>query len=429
MIRRLTQLALVLVTISGAWLLRPVPTEAGLDLGVEPAPPTFVGCVGRVERDLTSMIAIGSVVRGDVVATLAAPGDAMRSVASVDVAGGAGLSMGDDLGAAGTVAALVEMPTSDAAAAVVVSRESAAAAAGCTPASTGTLVVLGGSTNTGETLDLVLTNPYAGDAVVSVSSSSETGVDSATEIASILVPTRTTVVRPLETLLTLRQSLTVRLEVQRGAIHAALVQAGSDDVAVFEGVEPAQDWWLPSLAVRGSSNRLVIANTSPVPVDVVVDTYEGGTVTEAALQGVVEARSQIEVPVTDLVDGPAGFRVSSDGSVVAGLVVDGESTRGLTPGTTLSTEWLIPGSSSLGSARIWVLNPGEVEAELVLQPLMAGAPAQAVTVPTGAVAGVTLEPGGAGYLIRSTSEIAVFWSSRQVGFALATGHPLAVAAE
>jgi hypothetical protein len=290
-------------------------------------------------------------------------------------------------------------------------------------------VVLGGSTNTGETLELVLTNPYAADAVVSVSSSSEAGEDSATEIASILVPARSTVVRQLETLLTLRQSLAVRMEVQRGAIHAALIQVGSGDVAVFEGVEPAQDWWLPSLVVRDSSNRLVVANTSPVPVDVVIDTYQNGTVTEAALATTVEARSQIDLPVSEFAEGPVGLRVSSDGPVVTGLVVDGEATRGLTPGTTLSTEWVIPGSASLGPARVWVLNPGEVEAELVLQPLLPGAAAQATTVPADTVAGISVEPGGAGYLIRSTSEVAVFWSARLEGFAVATGYPLAGVAE
>jgi hypothetical protein len=423
-IRRLIQLALVLATFAGAWLLRPVPTEAGLDLGPEPAPPAFVGCVGLAERDLSSLIAIGSVVRGDVVTTLAAPGDVARSVVSIDAAGGASLSM-DDIGAAGVVGALVEMTTADAAAAVVVGQDSVAAAASCTPASTGTLVVLGGSTNTGETLELVLTNPYAADAVVSVTSSSEVGEDSATEIASLLVPARSTVVRPLQTLLTLRQSLSVRMEVQRGAIHAALVQVGSGDLAVFEGVEPAQDWWLPSLVAAESSNRLVVVNTSPVAVDVVIDTYQNGTVVEAAFSSVIEARSQLDLPVGDLAEGPVGLRVSSDGPVVAGLVVDGEATRSLTPGTTLSTEWVIAGSSSTGDPRVWVLNPGEVEAELVLQPLLPGAPAQATTVPADAVAAVPIEPGGAGYLIRSTSEIAVFWSTRQVGLALATGHPLA----
>ncbi len=429
MIRRLIQLALVLATISGAWLLRPVPTEAGLDLGLEPAPPAFVGCIGWVDRDLASSVLIGSVVRGDVLATLVAPGDPAQVVVSVDPAGGAVFSMGDEIGAAGIVGALAEMPTSDAGATVLSTREAAAAASSCTAPSTGTLVAVGGSTNTGETLDLVLTNPYAADAVVSVSSSSEAGEDSATEIASILVPARTTVVRGLETLLTLRQSLSVRMEVQRGAIHGALVQGSEGDVSIIEAVEPAQDWWVPSLLVAEATSRVVIANSSVVPVDILVDVYEGGTFTEGAFEGVVEARSQLEISVDEFADGPAGFRVSSDGPIVVGLVVDGVTSRAATPGTTLSTEWILAGSGSLDSARAWVLNPGEVEAELILQPLTPGLPAQAATVPADAVVAVVVDPGGAGYLIRSTSEIAVFWSGRQVGLALATGHPLAGVAE
>ncbi len=429
MIRRLIQIALVLVTVSSAWLLRPVPTEAGLDRGVEPAPESFVGCIGWVDRDLSSSILIGSVVRGDILATLVAPGEAVEAVAPVDPAGGASVSMGGDIGAAGIVGALAEMPTSDASAAVVATREEAAAAASCTAPSTGTLVAVGGSTNTGETLDLVLTNPYAADAVVSVSSSSEAGEDSATEIASILVPARTTVVRGLETLLTLRQSLAVKMEVQRGAVHAALVQGSPTDISIIEAVEPAEDWWVPSLLVTESDSRLVIANTSAVPVDIVVDIFEAGSVTEGALSEVVDARSQLEIPVNELVGGAAGFRVSSDGPIVVGLVVEGATSRAATPGTTLSTEWLLPGSGSLASTRAWVFNPGEVEADLIVQPLTPGAPAQAATVPADAAVSVVVDEGGAGYLFRSTSEIAVFWSGRQVGFALATGHPLAVVSE
>ena len=109
-------------------------------------------------------------------------------------------------------------------------------------------MAIGGSTMSGETLDLVMTNPYAVDAVVWCGSSSENGDDSASEIASMLVPAGGTVVREqVSRCLPLRQSLSVRLDPQRGAVHAALLQTTSVDDIVVEGVPLAQDWWIPVL--------------------------------------------------------------------------------------------------------------------------------------------------------------------------------------
>lgn len=428
MTRRLVQITLVVVGFVGALLLRPAAAEAPLDLGVEQAPPAYLGCFGRVEQSLASTIHVGSVIRGGVLATLVASGSDSALDAAIDPAGGVVVDFAG-LGAAGVSGALVELPTSDAAAATVLSRDQASAVAACTPASTELLLVAGGSTATGETLDLVLVNPYAADAVVSIGSSSESGEDSATEIASVLVPARATVVRQLESLLSLRQSLSVRMEVQRGAIHAALLQESGGDVAISEAVAPAQDWWLPSLLVRDATSRLVVSTASPLPADIQIDVSSAGTVTEAVYSGTVEARSQLDIPVADLGEGPLGLRVSADGPIVATLVVDGEGTRAITPGTTLSTEWIVPGSGAYTEARLWVFNPGEVEAEMTLQPLAPGLAARAATVPADSAIGVPIEQAGAGYLVRSTSEVAVFWSVRVGGLALGTGHPLSVLTE
>jgi hypothetical protein len=220
----------------------------------------------------------------------------------------------------------------------------------------------------------------------------------------------------------------MRMEVQRGAIHAALIQSSGGDVSAVEAVEPSQDWWLPSLVVPETEARVVVVNPSPVPVDITIDVYAAGTTTEAVYQGSIEARSQIDIPIIDLVDGPAGLRISSDGPVVAGLVVDGETARAATPGTTLSTEWVVAGSGSLDS-RVWVFNPGEVEAELILQPLAPDSAAQAATVPPDAAVVIRVQQGGAGYLVRSTSEISVLWSGHQGGLALASAWPVASVGE
>lgn len=428
MTRRLLQALVVVLTVGTAWVVKPAPAQPGIDLGVEPAPPAYAACVAAVERDLASELYVGSVVRGDALVTLVAPREERSEVLGVGAAGGARLDL-SEVGVAGVAGLLVEMPTADAAGAVLATRDEAAAAGSCTRPSTGTLLALGGSTATGETLDLVLTNPYAADAIVSVGSSSESGEDSASELASILVPAQTTVVRRLEPLLALRQSLSVRMEVQRGAIHAALVQTSDGDVAISEAVEPSQDWWLPALDVPDSSLRLVIATDSPLPVDVVVDSYIRGELSESAFSGTIQPRSQVDIALADLMEGPGGLRVSSDGPVVAALVVNGAGTRAIAPATTLSSEWVLPGSGVLGNSRAWVFNPGEVDAELVLQPLVPDVPARATTVPADTAVSVALENVAGGYLIRSSSEVSVLWSARQGGLSLGAGHPLVLFTE
>ncbi len=428
MIRRGVQAVLVVVLAASAWMIRPAEPAVSSDVGFEPERAAFVGCVGRSERSTDAILAVGSVVRGDLRFTRV-PGNADATVTgSIDPSGGAVIDM-TDVGAAGIVGVLTEMPSPDASAAVVMVGDGTASAAGCTSASTESVIAIGGSTMSGETLDLVMTNPYAIDAVVSVGSSSENGDDSASEIASILVPAGGTVVRQVSSLLPLRQSLSVRLEPQRGAVHAALLQTTSEDDAFVEAVPLAQDWWLPVLTVKDSSARLVVATDSPLPVNIQIDGYSAGDVTEAVFEGVVAPRSQLDIPLADLGGAPIGLRVSSDGLVAVGVVVDGASTRAVSPATTLSSEWILPGSGSFENSRAWVFNPGEVEAELVFQPLAEGQPARSSTVPPGAAVSVPMEAAGAGMLVRSSSEIAVMWSSRAGGFSLATGGPLAALGE
>lgn len=426
MIRRLLQVLLLVGLGVGAWLVRPGTIEPVRDRALEPQRPAFAGCFGAAERDVAALVSVGSIVRGDVIAQLVSPAGTAPVKEAVDGAGAALVDFGD-LGAAGTVGVLTEFPSADAAAAVTMRRgDATAATAMCTPPLTGSAIAIGASTGTGESAELVMTNPYAVDAVVAVESSSENGDDSASELASVLVPARTTVTRDLDGLLPLRTSLSVRLRVERGAVHAGILQEAQGDVASVEAVAPAQDWWLPVLAVANSGARLVIATDSPLPVNVVVDSYRAGTVSEAVFEGVVEARSQLDLDVGEVGELPMGIRVSSDGPVVVGLVVNGEQTRALSPATTLSTEWLLPGVGAFDGARAWVFNAGEVSAELVLQPLASGLAARAVEVPARAAVSVPMETGGAGMLIRSSSEVAVLWSTRNGGLALGKGHPVAV---
>jgi hypothetical protein len=429
MIRRIAQLVLLVAAGSAAWTMRaPAPTVE-LPLEPEPAPPAFFGCVGRSGGDVGGGLAIGSTVRGSVTTGLVAGGGGVPVVGEIDPAGGAVVPF-ESVRAAGAFGIIAELPTSEAGTVSVLTGPAGTAAASCTVASVTSVIAAGGSTGTGQGLQLVVTNPYALDALVAVSSSSEVGDDSAGQLASVLVPANTTVVEDLAAILPLRRSLSVRVAVERGAVHAALLQTLERDVAMVEAVEPAQDWWLPFPSPRNLPGRLVVSTDSLLPVEVQVDTYRGGTLTEAVATLEIPPRGQLDIPQADLGGPGAGLRVSADAPIVATLVLDGEGGRGVTPATPLlSAEWILAGAGGLGG-RAWVFNPGEVPAELVLQPLAPANPARAAVVPPRSVAPVNLgDPGVAGYLLRSSSEIAAVWVNREGGVAVATGTPIAVLAE
>ena len=105
MIRRMIQVGLIAVLVAGSWVLRPLEVSSPDDVGFEPEQPTFVGCVGRMERSAAGSIVVGSVVRGDVTMTRVPGGTGDTVDAAIDPAGGATVGLGD-IGAAGIVGVL-----------------------------------------------------------------------------------------------------------------------------------------------------------------------------------------------------------------------------------------------------------------------------------------------------------------------------------
>lgn len=421
MIRRIASI-LVIAAVAGAgiWFR---PAAEAFDIGEELAtiPPQHRGCLGFFERGITSSIQVGSTLKGPVVAALAAGSGSTPPVeVQIDDAGGAAVAL-EDLGAAGVTGALVELPSAESAAGITEVGPVGTMAAACTPPITDRMIISGGSTGTGETLDLLITNPYAQDAVVAITGSSEVGIDNAASLEEVVVPAGSTISRSLDAELNLRQSLSTYIEVVQGAVHAAYLQRIDGDAALIEGVEPGADWWLPVVPIEGATQRLVIATDSPSNVNVQVDRYTSDGVEERLVELAVEAQSQIEVAVADLGEGASGLRVSADGPVAVTLVAAGPGMRAATPATkAIATDWLVPGVGGAGG-NIWITNPGDVISEVILQPLAPDTPARAVTVAPGATSSTRIDRLGSGYLIRSASPVTMLWfSAPDVGRSLAT---------
>ncbi len=412
MIRRLVIVAVLAGLAATAVAVRQPALPPALGDTVDPAPPRHRACIATFERGASASIQVGSVVRGPVEAGLVAGlGSTEPVVGEIDDAGGSRFGL-DELGAAGAVGVLVELPSIDAAAGASGIGAGGLWATTCTPPATRSIAIAGGSTGTGETLDLVISNPYAQDAVVEVVGSSEVGVDSASSLEEIIVPARTTVSRSLDAELDLRRSLTTRLVVTRGAIHAAYVQRADGDVAIIEGVEPSADWWLPIIPIEETTtHRITVVSDSAQPVSVQIDRYTAEGVEEAVRSFSIEPMMQIDIPAEEFGEPPLGLRISADGPIAVTMVAAGEGVRSGSPALpAIGTDWLVPGAGDIGGA-VWVTNPGDVAAELVLQPLAPDTPARAATVEPGETARISIDRLGSGHLVRSTSPVVMLWSS------------------
>ncbi len=419
---------MVLVSIA-FWTQAPELRQPDLGIGPDRAPASSVACPVITGRDATSDALIASQVPGPVAVTASAGGTVIEAVdLELDDSGGAGFDLGAAVGAF-TVGLVADLPDAAGAVSILTTSEGVLAASNCTPPVTGEVAIAGMSTASGESLDLVLANPYTNDAVVEVRTVSEAGVDSASELESVLVPAGSVVSVDLARLLPLRTRLSIRIIPERGVVHAAAVQSSSNERAIVEAVEPDQEWFLP-LPNTGTSPIVTILPTGGVEVGFVVDAYgESGPIGES-LEGTIPADQHIVLDVAQLGDGVSAIRVATTGLSVASTMIESDDIRAGTPGAPrAASEWLVPGPGGIGSV-LRLVNPSGLDAAVVIQPLIAGADAESLTIPAGSTANVAVSGPGSGYLVRADGDIFVAWSvAGDAGLALGVGRPVLTAGE
>lgn len=414
----------VAAAVALAWLSAPAAAPPDLGTPVAAAPVRTATCFVAVDREGSGALAIASSLAGAAPVTVVAGGSVLREVdAVVGLAGGAIVPF-DLVTGSGLLGALIELPGPRAGAAVVQRGSGGVGAADCTPPGRTAILAPGGSTRSGETLRLVLANPYTADAVVSVSSSSESGIDAASELESVIVPSRSTVVRDLDVLLPLRSSLSVDVSVDRGAVHAWLLEEGEGDRMAIEAVAPAGEWWIPVPPIP-AEGRLVVSSAAPVGVDFEVDVYGPDGLVEAAVEDVIPARAHVDIPLAELGEVSA-VRVFAATPVVASVVFDGPGIRAGGPGSPgLALDWMVPGVSATGPGSLWVFNPGELDATVSVLPLSPAETSRSIVVPALGLVEIDVPGGGSGVALESDLEIAVAWTvTGETGLAYASGVPL-----
>ncbi len=421
--RRILVVALLIGAGVASFLLAPPPPS--VETGDVPAPGAAgaLGCVLRADRSgVVSVAAVGDSAEPVRLAGVAGGGITAEVVLD-DLGAGTAVSS-TDLGVSGILGGLVELDPASAAAGLLEAGPGGTAAAPCTPPATSRLVAPGGSTRSKEALTLVVFNPYAVDAVVGVRISSEEGTESVAGLESLFVPARTSITRDLARLVPLRVSLSVSLDVERGAVHAALLETGGSDTMIAEATSPSPLWWVLLPPYTTTPGRVVVVNADDVAVDVSLDTFGSGGAETGVRTETLAVGEQLSIPVGELGDGVQGAAVTGSGDLAVAVVFDGGGFRaGGGTAARLSTDWAL--GPSLDFSSVWVLVPGEIDATVEIEiPGSGGAPRTA-TATAGRLTQIAVPASPAGYLVRSSTDIVVAGTSL-VGstLAYATGSPL-----
>ncbi len=235
-----------------------------------------------------------------------------------------------------------------------------ASTAGCQPASSAPVALLGMATNEGEQSTVVLANPFAVEASGRLVGSSEFGLDMVTELESVRVPAHSTLTLPLGQLMAGRQQLGFTLYTDGGAIVAGMTRSGAD-IATSEAIAGAQQWFVP-LPAFGVHGQLIVRNLASVEATYRIDALNHEGVIEGVDNGALPPDTEFWLQLR----GPWG-----QAAAISSLPTSRSRSRSLTRARTPASfrlhlrlptvAWLVPVSSNAPDSEtaVWILNPEE----------------------------------------------------------------------
>lgn len=296
----------------------------------------------------------------------------------------------------------------------------------CVPTGPVVWQLAGGSTLTGDDLELRLFNPFPQDALVAIRVTSENDLEPEATLESVSVRAMSTRVIDIGATLDLRQVLAMSISDPLGLVVPSFIQTEeSGDAAGWVGAAASETWDFPFTSSGATSGTLVLTNDEPVQVSFDIDAYtpaDGGV--SQVWQGVLEPRTVIEIDIDevrlvlpDVSVRPFGLRVRSDAPIGAFLLGNGTGPRAAMTGlSTAGERWIVAGPGGAeSSATVWIMNPGQVSATVSIQRssndggLLA---AEKVSVDAGSVIGLATVRG---MILESDQPISVAWIGGGIG--------------
>lgn len=321
-----------------------------------------------------------------------------------------------EVGAVGVSGGLVEMPSATTAAGVVTVGETDRSAEMCSDIPTGQAFLSGGSTAGGADFAVQLLNPYAGEAMVELTVTTDAGIESDDRFDAIRVPSLSTLTVRMGEIIPGRAEISVEVEVVSGSALAVARQTIDGRTALWRAVEPAQDWWLP-IPEGGGTKQLLLATPTNTEVQYQIDYYGSDGLQEAYETGVLAARGRHRVGLAGISSETAGLRVISTGPVVPSLYVNSPTSLALTTASPVdAATWLLPGANSPpgGGGSAVILNTGIEAVTVDVVTLRDTALSRGFDLPADGVLEVDLVD-AVGYRVEATGPIVVLWTSQLGG--------------
>jgi hypothetical protein len=278
----------------------------------------------------------------------------------------------------------------------------------------------------GSFFEIQLINPYAGEATVDLTVTTETGIESDHRFDAVIVPPLSTITRDLTQIIPGREQISVRVDTTRGSVLTFGRQTTDGASALWRAVPAGQEWLLP-VPPGGPLKRMIIATPENAEIEYQVDLFGPDGYVEGHATGVLEPRGLALVPLAAVSDGAFGVRVIATGPVVASLWMSSDQTLASTTASQVEAPvWLLPGASSPpgGSGSLVILNAGIETATVNIRTLGDQAVVRSVDV---AAEGVLVEDlvAAAGYRVEASSPVVAMWTSNLGGEGTAaTGIPL-----
>jgi hypothetical protein len=305
------------------------------------------------------------------------------------------------------------------------------------------LWIVGGDTTTGREGLLILSNSTKVDSTVELQLLSSNGYASVPGLTGISVPSRQSVVVPINGLLPKASTYAVHVSARGGAIAAWIQQktvrglrsSGVDLIAPTANA--ATELVIPGFLVRGSEyaskliaksqqysdieNTLRITNSASKPATVLAKiTGSNNQTFGTVIQATVPAKASVDLPITGLEDGDYAIFISSDQPVRAAAKLNRSSPTG-SPRTDFA--WLTAVEPSMGERFMAVPAPG------ISKLALANPTTETVslTINDGTAGSVTLAPGALAS-IRVSSSFVKVTSSGMVSATLVVDINSAIAA-
>lgn len=422
--RYLVVVVMLGLALATAFLPAPEPAEPEPAPGTEP-PPVAI-CPILEGGDRSTSISVLSSVNGQGRLSSFAAGEELGALEFRTGATGAITVQATEVEAIGAAGGLVEMPSETTAAAVVVSGPGSRAAESCAVEPAVQSFISGGSTVTDAFFEIQLINPYAGEAMVDLTVTSDAGIESNDRFDDVLVPPLSVISLDLTQIIPGRESISVNIETLRGSILAFGRQTVDGESAMWRAVAPEQDWWLP-VPPGEPTKRMLIATPEATEVEYQVDLYGPEGFVEAHATGILPARGSAVVPLAEITTGAAGVRVIATGPVVASLWMDSASGMAATTGSPVdATVWLLPGASGPpgGSSALVVLNSDLEPVTVTVRRLADSAIVRELEVAAEGVLVADLVAAD-GYRVEADGPVVALWTSSLEGSGTAAlGIPL-----